>query len=288
MTGSSISVVLIVHNGERFLAEAIQSVFDQTLRPAELLVIDDGSTDRTPAIIEEARRRDPAMVRVLRHARGRNRGMSRTRNLGLSAARGAFTTFLDHDDVMLPDKLRTLAAALEAEPDAIAAVGPNRRWLSWDGGEDAIQDLGGASGRLLPPPGTLETSLCDSSAVPLGPLIRTDAARAFGGYSEAFPGMHEDQAFFARLMLHGPIVLVDEVLHLYRQHEESCVARTHHQGRDKLARRRFLRWLGDDLARRPEPHPTLQRLVASELEETRGWLRRRVQRILINLRRRDR
>ena len=170
----------------------------------------------------------------------------------------------------------------------MASSQSNRRWLSWDGGEDAIQDLGGASGRLLPPPGTLETSLCDSTAVPLGPLIRTDAARAFGGYSEAFPGMHEDQAFFARLMLHGPIVLVDEVLHLYRQHEESCVARTHHQGRDKLARRRFLRWLGDDLARRPEPHPTLQRLVASELEETRGWLRRRVQRILINLRRRDR
>lgn len=290
MSTPSISVVLIVHDGERFLGEAIESVLRQTLAPIEMIVVDDGSTDATAKIAEEARRHDPRLVRVLRHPGGRNRGMSRSRNLGLAEVRGEYTTFLDHDDVMLPGKLATLAAALAAHSGAIAAIGPNRRWRTWagvgSGGEDETQSLGAASDRLLPPPGTLPVFLTDSKAVPLGPLMRTDALRELGGYVESFPGMHEDQAFLARLMLHGPVVLVDDVLHLYRQHEDSCVARTHRSGRDRLARRRFLRWLSGELDRHAVTDADLRKTLDREFAATRGWLRRRLQRALINLRRR--
>lgn len=290
MSAPSISVVLIVHDGERFLDEAIESVRAQSPPPLELIIVDDGSTDRTPEIVERARRRDPDLIRVLRHPGGRNRGMSRSRNLGLSAARGQLTTFLDHDDVMLPAKLATLAAAMADQPEAIAAIGPNRRWRSWtgvgSGGEDETQSLGATSNRLLPPPGTLPVFLADSRAVPLGPLMRTDAVRELGGYVQSFPGMHEDQAFLARLMLHGPVVLVDDVLHLYRQHDESCVARTHRSGRDRLARRRFLRWLSGELDRHGVTDADLRSTLDRQFEGTRGWLRRRLQRALINLRRR--
>ena len=287
MNGSAVSVVIIVKDGELFLRDAIDSVFAQTHPACELVIVDDGSTDATPAIIDRAIAEStggPTPVRVLRHPGGRNRGMSRSRNLGLANVRGELMTFLDHDDAMLPDKLAVLTAATRRHPDAVAVVGPNRRWRSWSGGTDDDQCLGAAADTLLPPPGLLPTFLPDSRAVPLGPLLRTTAVRRLGGYVEDFVGMHEDQAFLARLMLQAPVAVVDDVLHLYRQHDASCVARTHRAGRDLLARRNFLRWIDRRLAAATIDTTELCALVRDELDRTRGWRRRRMRRRLINLR----
>lgn len=285
MNRPSTSVVLIVKDGERFLEEAIESVRGQTLPASELIVVDDGSSDRTAGILEDAASRDPAFVRVLRHPGGANLGMSRSRNLGLAAARGDFVTFLDHDDVMLPRKLESMHETLAPHPDAIAAIGPCRKWRSWEkDGRDEDQDLGAPADRIEPPPGPLIRFLADSSRVPLGPLIRTSCVRAFGGYVETFRGMHEDQAFLTRLVLHGPVVYGSQVHHLYRQHADSCVARTHRAGRDRHARRRFLRWLEEELERHAVDEPELRRLVRRELRTTRGWAWRWLRRSAINLR----
>ncbi len=283
----TVSVVIIVKDGERFLPDAIESVLAQTTPARELIVVDDGSTDETSTIIEDAITRTeggPTEIRVLRHPGGRNRGMSRSRNLGLANARGEWTTFLDHDDAMLPEKLAVLTDAMRRHPDAVAVIGPNRRWRSWSGGSDDDQRLGSETETILDPPGLLPRFIVDSGAVPLAPLLRTVPVRRLGGYVEGFRGMHEDQAFLVRLMLRVPVVVIDDVLHLYRQHDASCVARTHHDGRDLLARRNFLVWLDRELTQASTETTALQAVVRQELARTRGWRRRWIRRRLINLR----
>ena len=279
------AVIVIVLDGERFLAEAIESVRAQTMEDWELVVVDDGSRDATPEIVADFAARDPR-IRGVAHPDRRNFGMSASRNAGVAATRAAQLVFLDHDDVFEPRKLEALGGLLEAHPEAMAAFGPNLRWRSWnpDAGEaDAVQDLGAKDG-VLAPPGTLPTFLTRSDATPLGPVLRRRAFDAVGGYDPAFRGMHEDQAFFARLMLRHPVAVCREVLHRYRMHEDSCVAAAHRAGTALAARRRYLDWLGRELARSPlAADAALRRAVRAATPSRRAVLSARLERIALNL-----
>lgn len=288
MTGPRFSVVTIVRNGLPFLEEAVDSVRAQTVEDWELHIVDDGSDDGTLDLARDLVKSDPERIHLHRHPGGTNAGMSASRNLGLRQARGEFITWLDHDDVLLPRKLEVLHAALLASPEAVAAIGPNRRWSSWSdtGQTDLDQDLKVEAGVLLPPPALVPTFLEDRQAVPLGPMVRSLPLRSMGGHVEAFRGMHEDQAFLSRLMFRHPVVVVPEVLHLYRQHADSCVTRTHRLGRDLETRRTFLRWLTLEFETAGPRDEPLRELIRSQLSETRGWRQRRWQRWLINARRR--
>lgn len=92
-----VSVIIPVYNGERFLAAAIESALVQTHAPAEVIVVDDGSTDSSATIAESF-----ASVRCIRTP---NQGVSRARNRGVEAATGEWVAFLDADDTWRPEKL---------------------------------------------------------------------------------------------------------------------------------------------------------------------------------------
>ncbi len=106
-----VSVIIPAYNAERFLAQAIESVFGQTYRDYEILVVDDGSKDATPAVIESFAGR----IRSIRQA---NAGVSAARNAGFALATGEFVAFLDADDLWEPVKLERQIAALDQRPDA--------------------------------------------------------------------------------------------------------------------------------------------------------------------------
>jgi glycosyltransferase involved in cell wall biosynthesis len=264
-----ISVVVIVRNGERFLAEALESIAAQTLSAWETIIVDDGSSDGTRAIAADFARRD-ARFRLVAHPGGANRGMSASRNLGRAHAKGGFLVFLDHDDAMDPTKLARQRALLEAHPEVGAVVHPNLRWESWrgDGTPDWTQDLGADEG-VLAPPGLLPSFLARTSATPQSPLVRMEAFDAVGGYDERFPAMCEDQVFLAKLSLAVPVLVSHEVLHRYRQHDDSCVFRSRREGRHRAERRRFLRWLRYEVRGQPGDR-ALRALVAREMR--RSWL----------------
>jgi glycosyltransferase involved in cell wall biosynthesis len=105
----TISCVVPVWNGEAYLQEALDSIFAQTLPPLEILVIDDGSTDRSAAIAE----RHADRVTLIRQP---HRGISATRNIGIARATGDLIALLDADDLWLESKLARQVAALAAEP----------------------------------------------------------------------------------------------------------------------------------------------------------------------------
>jgi glycosyltransferase involved in cell wall biosynthesis len=102
-----VSVVIAVHDGARFLAEALASVHAQELAPDEVIVVDDGSRDDSAAIADRA----GARVVAQRHL-----GVAAARNRGVAAVRGELVAFLDADDAWTPDKLRVQVAHLLAHP----------------------------------------------------------------------------------------------------------------------------------------------------------------------------
>src|SRR5919107_1887161 len=101
-----VSTVVAFLNGERFIEEAIESVLAQTYDNWELLLVDDGSTDGSTRIALQCAEQYPAKVRYLEHLGHQNCGMSASRNLGVSRAKGQYIAFLDADDVWLPHKLQ--------------------------------------------------------------------------------------------------------------------------------------------------------------------------------------
>jgi glycosyltransferase involved in cell wall biosynthesis len=109
----AVSVIIPAHDAERHLAEAIESTLGQDLRPVEVVVVDDGSSDGTA---EVARRY--AGVTVVQQD---NAGAGAARNTGVARATGELYAFLDADDVWLPGKLRAQAEALHRRPHADGA-----------------------------------------------------------------------------------------------------------------------------------------------------------------------
>ena len=98
-----ISVYITSFNKSFFLSEAIESVLSQTLKPHELIIIDDASTDNSREIIESYKNRYPDIIKVLHN--DKNLGISRTRNRALEICSGDLVTFLDADDYFYPQKL---------------------------------------------------------------------------------------------------------------------------------------------------------------------------------------
>src|SRR3712207_1011397 len=93
----TVSVVMAVYNGDSYIRSAIDSVINQTYTDWELLIVDDGSSDNTPQILNEYAERD-TRLRIVQQS---NQGQTRALNHGLSLARGRYVARLDGDDLML-------------------------------------------------------------------------------------------------------------------------------------------------------------------------------------------
>lgn len=107
----SVSVVMAVFNGEQYLRAAIDSILRQTMDNIELIIVDDGSTDRSQSIVRSCR---DARIRIIEN--GRNIGLAASLNKGIDAAHGAFIARMDCDDVSYPERLARQLAALQNDP----------------------------------------------------------------------------------------------------------------------------------------------------------------------------
>lgn len=116
-----VSVVMPVYEGERWLAEAIESVLGQTYPSVELIAVDDGSTDGSAAIL--------ARYPLVTTTRQANAGCGVARNRGIAAARGAFLAFIDQDDRWTPDKLTDQVEHLRQHPELGYVLGNQRMFL---------------------------------------------------------------------------------------------------------------------------------------------------------------
>jgi len=124
----NVTVIVPVYNGERYVAEALESILNQTRKPLEVLVIDDGSTDGTAGVVRSFASR-------VRYHYQPNRGVGSARDRGAELSRGAFLAFLDADDLWNSDKLALQEEAFEADPSLEAVFGHVRQFVSPDADE---------------------------------------------------------------------------------------------------------------------------------------------------------
>ena len=200
-----VSVVLPVYNGEAHLARAVGSILRQSFRDFELLVIDDGSTDASGAILAGVS--DPRL-RVLRQE---NLGLVAALNRGIAEARGEFLARMDHDDISLPRRLEWQIEWLRQHPGH-AAVGC----------QFAQMDEGGrVLNRVVPLPTTHQGILERIGKGWLGILhptmfMRRDALRQIGGYDARVRPYCEDVDLVYRLACRWQLGNISRVAYLYR------------------------------------------------------------------------
>ena len=253
--GPLVSVIMIFLNEERFIGEAIKSIFAQGYGNWELLLVDDGSTDTSTNIARGYVREYPQKVRYLEHPCHANLGMSAARNLGIRCSQGDYITFLDADDTWLPHKLEEQVAITASHPEATMVCGRAQFWHSWtgkpqDSGLDFIQDLGVQLDTLLKPPALLALFLKNEWASVCDLLIRRKAIEVIGGYQDSFRGMYEDQVFNAKVCLEFPVFVSSKSWYRYRQHSEACTTLSHQAGEYLQKRGEFLTWLEEYLTQK--------------------------------------
>lgn len=286
-----VSVVMIFRDAERFMQEAIGSVINQT-RYCELLLCDDGSTDRSTDMALGWVQRHPQRVRYLEHQHHDHRGMSATRNLGIRAARGELIAFLDADDVWGPGHLEHEVDLLLRHPDAGMVCGRALLWHSWS--DSAVSDLWIAppwpAGSVVPGVQMLAATLRRNAYTTptCNLLVRRHLLEEVAGAEDSFTSMFEDQALLAKLYLRSAVVISGDTNARYRQHEDSATAQAKRQGTyaygvPNESTERYLRWLERRLRSSSAPDPEVVTALQSALvpylrptATTRGLVRSRL------------
>jgi glycosyltransferase involved in cell wall biosynthesis len=272
-----VSVIVIFLDAEPFIQEAIGSVFAQTYGTWELLLVDDGSSDGSTEIARQYVEEHPERVRFLEHPGHANRGMSAARNLGIRDARGEYIAFLDADDVWMPHKLEQQVAILDAHPAAAMVYGLDQWWYSWTGkAEDQRRDsthpLGVPANSLIEPPSLILLFFLTQRATipnPSAILVRREIMEQVNGFEEAFRGLYEDQAFYAKVCLRAPVFAANACWSRYRQHPDSSVAVTRRAGQEYSTRLAFLRWLAAYLTEEGLGEPEIWKALRRQLRRYR-------------------
>jgi glycosyltransferase involved in cell wall biosynthesis len=201
-----VSVVIPAYNAESHIAEALESLRAQTCRQMEIIVVDDGSSDRTAEIVTS---RFPE-VRCVRQPNG---GASSARNRGVQEARGEWVAFLDADDAWHPDKLRAQLDLMRRHPEV--------RLCRTLGSEIPLTDVGPVpSGPDGLPVHELFTSLAPTLMNPYFTtstvVVRRDSFLAVGGFDTSLK-IAEDIDLYLRILLEAPTVLLLKAVAVYKR-----------------------------------------------------------------------
>jgi len=207
-----VSVLLSCYNADEFLAEAVESILAQTFDDFELIIIDDGSHDRTAAIIKHF---TDSRIRFYQQ---KNQGLAASLNRAIGLARGEYIARMDADDISLPERLGKQVAFLDSHPEC-GLVGC---WASiWEGERD--------SGRAHTHPSDSAQLkfelLFDNPFVHSSMMIRKDVFARVGNYATDSDQQPQDYQLWSRVMRHFDVANIPEILQVYREVPKS-ISRT--------------------------------------------------------------
>ncbi len=214
-TRPTVTVLMPAYNAEAFVGEAVGGILYQSFSDYEFLIIDDGSTDETGAILRAYAEKDNRIVIV---AHDKQQGLIHTLNHGLDLARGRYIARQDADDISLPHRLESQAACMDDHP----AIGVCGSWVK------TIGDVPRATWAYPCEDGAIRSTLLFRSpfAHP-ATMLRADILNAHGiRYDSAFPHA-EDYALWAALAPHTEFANLAETLLLYRTHAASVTRQKH-------------------------------------------------------------
>jgi glycosyltransferase involved in cell wall biosynthesis len=212
-----ISVIVPVHNGERYLGEALASIFAQDYRPIEVIVVDDGSTDGTAAIARS--------FLDIRYFHEEKQGRAVAINTGIESSRGEYIAFLDADDIWLPDVLSIQIEYLVKHPETGGVCGRMRNFL----------DPGAICPSWIDPDTLLRPTDFYSTCTM---LARRSLFEAVGNFNPTYK-QGQDLEWFFRVKESGiPIGNIPDTVLLRRIHENNI---SHNQNGSVQARLRMLK-----------------------------------------------
>lgn len=207
---TSVSVIIAAYNSENTITETISSVLNQTFSDLEVIVIDDGSSDRT---CQRVLKIPDNRVQLFPYQNG---GVAKARNRGISHANGEYLTFLDHDDLWTPDKIEAQVTALEKSPDAGVAYSWTINMYSEENpirfvNSSPVYFEGDVYSQLL-----LYNFLESGSNM----LARKKAIKSVEGF-DSTPLSNEDWDFYLRLAAKWSFVVVPQYQIIYRRTADS-------------------------------------------------------------------
>ena len=253
-----------VYNGERFLADAIESILAQTYTDFELLIVDDGSTDASAEIIRAYENRDR---RIRFFQLERNMGHADARNRGIVRATGQYITMMDCDDVSLPRRLQMQVEFMNSHPE-IDVLGTCARAVNQDLTTTVFNFIVPRQHALIALNLFFGASFVHSSA-----MLRREFLGAVGGYE---PGRREcaDLELWLRLLRETSIKFANlpENLMLYRLHERSLSAGIAKEGHveERDIRRHMLKRLWNEVSK-----GTIDRFYCLRKQQKLSWAERR-------------
>ncbi len=201
---AGVAVVIPAFNHARYIAEAVDSVLAQDYPNIDLVVIDDGSTDDTPRVLERFGAR-------LRWFSRENRGQSATLNEGWSKTRGEILLYLGDDDILRPGAITTAVSAMQAHPSVTGVYGD---YLIIDDESRTVR-------RVFVPDVDVRCMVRDFAPPPgAGAFVRRSVWEQVGGWDESLRQV-PDRDFFQKVLLHGPMLRLNEPLAAFRVHEAS-------------------------------------------------------------------
>ncbi len=228
----TVAVIVTSYNAERYITETVRSVLAQSFPHWSLVIVDDGSTDGTCAVVELLARED-SRISLIRHPE--NLGVAAARNTGAKTSESDYLLFLDADDILEPSMLRTTTDHLDRHLD-INGVYVRQSYI-----DDSGAGLGDEVGAwpwarcvatrfgvtMIPdsePTVPFESIYLVAVMIPSLTLVRRDAFTRSGGWDESFGPICEDTDFYLRLRLDGMIHFLPQVLVRYRRHPTQVTA----------------------------------------------------------------
>lgn len=211
--GESVSVIMPAYNSAAYIAEAIESILAQTYPHFEFIIVDDGSTDNTWAIIQQYARRD---ARIVPLQMPQNSGASAARNAAIEHAQHEWIVAMDADDIARPHRIETLLDAAQNDPEVVV-WGSYLTRINVNG--DILEEmaLGVTSKEAFY---ALDRTTQIIELFNPCAMFRRSVFMAVGGYDEGI-SLSEDSDLWDRMAEHGPIVIIPQSLLLYRLHDKS-------------------------------------------------------------------
>jgi glycosyltransferase involved in cell wall biosynthesis len=209
-----VSIIMPVLNGERYIGQALASILAQTYNNYELIVVNDGSTDRTVECVAEYT--DRIDIKLVHHSE--RKGVAASVNDGIRHATGDCVTFLDHDDAWLPHMLETQTTYLEQHPEAgmvyadFQTIDPDSKVIE--------KSVALCRGRTRPSGNVFRQLFLDSFIVAIGVLIRKECLDRLGGFDESL--LWGDYHLWLRIARNYEVHYIPKVVAQYRQHNHQC------------------------------------------------------------------
>ncbi len=272
---NSISVIIAVYNGAKLVPETLRSILGQTLRPTEVIVINDGSTDDTASVVE-------AFGDSVKLITTKNQGVCAARQEGVVRATGTWLAFCDHDDLWLPSKLEKQLALANEAPDVHCVI---TDYADLTG--DVVSEQSHFSfapkgfwakeqhqyGFVVREPitGKLTTF---QPGITSTPMVKRSFYQSVGGFDKNVTNSAEDTCFHFRCLSAVPFGVVPEVLMHYRRHPDSWSADSTKQLRNGVLVWEYI------LANYPQAQPFREDLMKGleamrkEVAETERYQRR--------------